>query len=179
MKIRYESTKNFFKSFNEANGIMMKKNSIIKNPSKKIKGFLNIIIFNIFLTLVFIILLTSIFVHNEIIYSYVMNIGIGVLSLVVYYYLMSFSENYSAIKKSRKPGYLIIDSDGITDESDTGITVKFNWASIELITITKNAITVIGDSIIFLFVDIEDKEKVAKQIKKYISDTTVLVEKFK
>ena len=45
MKIRYESTKNFFKSFNEANGIMMKKNSIIKNPSKKIKGFLNIIIF--------------------------------------------------------------------------------------------------------------------------------------
>ena len=40
MRIKYDMNDNYFKCYNEAQGIFTNKNSLVKNPKKKVKGYI-------------------------------------------------------------------------------------------------------------------------------------------
>ena len=62
---------------------------------------------------------------------------------------------------------ILIDKNGITDESYYGIKMIFNWSKIKGVVIGKRAITILTDTHIYFYFDISKKSEVIKAIEKY------------
>jgi len=174
MKIKYQMPNNFFKMFNEFSGITSTKNQIIKNPNNKIHGYIYMTVVSSMLLFIIMLIFAFIFYNNDIITSYIINVGSFVLTFYLIFNLSIFFSNYTLIKKTLASGVLILDENGITDKNDNGVTINFAWESIKLIVFTKNVITVLGDSTIGIFIQTEHREKIKKIIEKYKKDTVIV-----
>lgn len=170
MKIKYDLSKNFFKTYNEINGIISLKKKILEEKNVKIKGFIrqlfDIIIYcdiSIFAFVCFLDLCG----FNIANFSLLFDLAV-LIFLVVMYHMHLFFIQYRKNKELLHIGELEINSEGIVDKSDSGLSVSVIWSQIEALVISKNAIVfIVKNSLWMIFINNECKNQLLKAIKKY------------
>lgn len=175
MKIKYDMNKNYFRCYNESQGVMMAKNEILKNPKAKIYNYVEKGIINILLVVIIYILskILLFFDNTNMIVKMLNIIVIIALCLIILYFLVFFI-GYFVEKSKNHIGNLEVDATGIKDLSDSGMIVGFTWDNIKALVIKKHTINIITDSSIYLFIDITYKERLLKAIERYNPDLTII-----
>lgn len=174
MNIEYNLNENYFKCYNEAQGVILNRKKIIKNPKKRITTYLgNAGLLCLEIIIIFIICLV---VDRT---GYLTKLAYCMLYFAifaVFIYLISFYYSYFLEKKKNHSGTLKFSSDGITDEALDGTIVTMKWDKIQALVIKKHTLTFITDSQIFFFVNISLKKEILAALKKY-NNKLLIVEK--
>lgn len=175
MRIKYDMNSNYFKCYNESQGIITKREEIIKNPKIKLQGYLERGI--IYLILVcFVIAFTAIS-------SYIITESLDVRRLIemtcvllgfMAFYFAMFFVSYSVENKKIHSGELEVDAEGIKDFSDSGMIIGFGWNNIKAVVIRKHTISILTDSPIYIFMDIEYKDRLLLAIERYNKDLLII-----
>jgi len=165
MKIKYDLSNNYFKYFNEANGVGFKKKSLLKNKGK-IEKATTILIKNFIIFF----LISILFIYGSVTYNYKILMTFGEIYMMIsfcYIYLLGFLFYKSKSKVNNHKGELIINKDGIRDESSDKKIISLSWNNIELVAVTNNTITIITNLPILFIINNDRKEEILKEIKKY------------
>lgn len=173
MEIKYDLTKNYFKYFNEAQGVFIKRNNLKDN--QKITNYITYFIYNIILSMVvYFINVIFLFHKSNILYTLIEFVCFMLFFLSIFC-IINFICVYFNSKKAIHKGIIKVDEFGITDYSEDGVNIGFSWDKITHIVVNKNTITIIQNSNfpIIIFISINDLEKIEKSIKKYNNDIKI------
>jgi len=156
MKFKYDIKDNHYKMYGEANYLVSQKKRYLNNKKPKIKNYMNLQITKYIISMILLIL------------SIILGLGIWVIAFfiisILYFFIIILNNvSYKTYKNGCHKGTIIINEEGITDNSD--ITVTFSWDKVEFIGVTKNTLAIILDSPFVLI--LEPNEKIIKEIKKY------------
>ena len=175
MRIKYDMTDNYFKCYNESQGIIVNKDEIIKNPKFKLYNYIEKGIINIVLIIIIFICsrILSYMIGSNIITKILDIICIISLLLMVLYFLI-FYIGYSIEKRRIHVGNLEVDAEGIKDFTADGLVVGFSWDNIEAIVIKKHTINILTDNSIYLFMDVKYKDRLLLAIDRYNKDLLII-----
>lgn len=167
MKIKYNMSDNYFKYYDEANGVISKKKKILKNKKVKITPYLKNVFILMFICFIVSIILLGIVNKLDLVYS--KNILLGyIVFLVIYFIFIIISYNISYRSKfNSKSGILEITKKGLIDRSDNGTTLDFSYDNLELIVITKNLIVFCLPNPLMIFIPNKKKKDIVNNISKY------------
>ena len=173
--IKYDISTNYFKCYNESQGIMINKNRVLKKKNGKVFGYLEHGL--ILLLYVFAISICSKIIwliDSESIFSEIISFFIPLALILVIIYYVSFVIFYHHEKKKTHRGKLIFDEEGITDITEENIKVGLPWENILGVVTTKNTVTIITNKPVYFFVGIEEKENIIKAIEKYQENLLII-----
>lgn len=174
MNIEYDLNQNYFKCYNEAQGVILNRKKIIKNPKKRITTYLgNASLLFIEILAIFLICLMVDRTGYLTKFAYFM---LYFAIFATFIYLISFYYSYSLEKKKNHSGTLKFSSEGITDEAFDGTIVTMKWDKIQALVIKKYTLTFITDSQIFFFINISLKKEILEALNKY-NDKLLIIEK--
>ena len=157
MKFKYDIKNNFYKMYGEANYLVTYKKKYMNGFNKPIKNYINNDIYLTVSSVILFIITKLVRDLNFLVIPLFMAFIVSVLLL-----LLSLSAYYK-YKKDNHKGEIIIDENGITDNSDINIT--FPWEKVELIGVTKNMMAIVLDSPFVII--LEPNNKIIKEIHKY------------
>lgn len=83
------------------------------------------------------------------------------------YTIIDIIEIYNIRKKQQFSNMILIDKDGITDESYYGIKMMFKWEKITGIVIGKHTVTVLTDTPVYFYFEISKKDDIIKAVEEY------------
>ena len=166
MKIDTNISKSFFSCFDEARGVALNKRKILKNKKSKTFSFMQgkLITFIILLILSILLYLFSCFDYCLIMFSYITYI---VAYVYIIHALISLICIYSFRKKRQFKNTIVINKEGIIDESFYGIKMIFSFDKIKGIVIGKRSITILTDTPVYFYFAISKKDEVINAIEKY------------
>lgn len=175
MKIKYDMSDNYFKYYNEGQYIYAKKRKIKDKKNFKIKSFstslLQNSIFAIILwscSLIFLIFEKSLFYN--IFFFYTSFLVVIQIILDIYFFV-----NFKKINISVHKGLIIIDENGITDNSESGFNLSVPWDRVDVAVIGNNTITILLKTNDYLFIlPISIKEDIIKALKKYNAEISII-----
>ena len=174
MNIDYDLNENYFKCYNEAQGIILNRKKILKNPKRRITTYLgNAGLLFLEIMLIFFI---CFFVDRT---GYLTKFAYALLYFSIFsttIYLLSFYYSYFLEKKKNHSGTLKFSSEELTDECIDGTIVTMKWDKIKALVIKKHALTFVTESQIFFFVNVTLKKEVLNAIKKY-NNKLLIIEK--
>lgn len=167
ISIKYDMSSNYFRCYNEAQGVMVDKKKILKKLEGKIYGYLErFFSYFLFTTLLFIVALVlkmqAFYILFYILYG------------LLCFYAFIFACGYLTEAKKKHVGELVFDKDGIVDIGDNGIQVQMKWEHILGVVIQKYTVTILTDDMIFFFINNSCKEQVKDAIDKYHKDLLVI-----
>lgn len=170
MRIESNLSNNFFALFDESLSIAKNKRRILKkNKVNKLSYFQFVLLVYIILVILsFIIMFTNLY-YLSFIPMFIATIYL-VLSLVRVYII------YSNKKEDNFISSVIMNKNGITDESYYGIKMIFNWNKIKAIVIKKYAITILTDTPVYFVFDKSVKDDIIKIVNKYNKDISIIEE---
>jgi hypothetical protein len=174
MKIKYNIDNNYFKCYDESQGVMLIKGEILKKPSIKVYNYIEKGIINLFF--IIIMFITSLFfkVFNMSM-PFKIFLVLAIISFILLIcYFMIFYIGYLVEKNKVHIGNLEVDATGIKDLSDSGTIIGFSWNNIKAVVIKKHSICIIADSPISLFIDIEHEERFLNAINRYNPDLPII-----
>lgn len=166
MKIDTSISKNYFTLFDESRGVAIHKKSILKRRKSNTLSYLQgkLIVF----ILLFILDIFFAFLCRFNCYMVCFTCLTYLITLV---YLFCTVINIIGIYKFRKKqqfsNTILIDKNGITDESYFGIKMIFRWEKITGVVIGKYTVTILTDTPIYFYFDISKKKEVIKAVEKY------------
>ena len=173
--IKYDMSNNYFKCYNESQGIMVNKKRVLKKKNRKVFGYLEHgLLLLLYTVLISILSKVLWFMDSENLLSAVLSILVTLLFVFVGIYYISFLIAYLFENKKTHRGKLVLDEDGITDITEEKITVGLPWENILAVVTTKNSLTIITDKPVYFFVGNNEKEKLIKAISKYKEDVLII-----
>ncbi len=175
MKISFDKKKNYFKCFDEARGVAMNKNYILR--TKKLNSFsYTDYMYFIFCILLFVSIIIICIKNPD---TKILGILFIVLD-IIFLILTIISTYYMYFCRKKSPSLeVIIDKEGITNFSYYNIKMVFSWDKIKAVVVKKNSITVLTDTPLYLYFDKSKESKVLKEIKKYKPEVTIIKDKKK
>ena len=81
---------------------------------------------------------------------------------------------YRFRKKQKFNNTIIIDKNGITDESYYGIKMIFSFDKINAIVVGKYTVTILTDTPCYFYFDVKEKENIIKAIEKYNKEVRII-----
>lgn len=165
MKLKTRITKDFYKYFDEARGIAIQKKKVLKNKNSSCFTYtqIQLIVFIIMLVIGLLFMLLG-----EIDYKgYIIGAVIFILSLCYIAGCIVSVIGYYNFRKSCSKKGLLIDENGITDESFYGIKMTFSWKKILGIVITKNTVTFLTDTPIYFYLDKSSQNDIIGIAERY------------
>lgn len=173
--IKYDMSNNYFKCYNESQGIMVNKKQVLKKKNGKVFGYLEHgLIFLLYTVLLSILSKLLWFMDNENVFSEIFSILVTLLFVFIGIYYMSFVIAYLFENKKTHRGKLVLDDEGITDITEEKVKVGLPWGNILGVVTTKNTLTIITDKPVYFFVGNNEKEKLIKAISKYKEDVLII-----
>ncbi len=175
MRVKYNLKENHFKSYNEASGVALMKNKLLKKPSKKIRSYLGktfsygILLMGLCITFV---ILARVAQNNTFIKFFELLL-LYVIFIFIFSILSIFFSFLSAKKNNSVEGSLSITKKGITSTTSLGDKLELSYDSVELVAVTKHAVVFILKTPFMLYIDNKNKDKVVKALQKY-SDTLII-----
>ena len=173
IKIKSDLSNNFFNIYNEARGIALNRNPILKKGINKSLNYLtSVLLFSIPIFLLSLIII----INNE--YRFLVNYAyfVAIMDItVVLFIIFRIYVSYYYRKKDNFISYIIINKKGITDVSSfNNIELLFKWDRVDGIVIGKCSIVIFINKTIYLYFDIKDKKKIIDGIKKYKKDILII-----
>lgn len=164
MKINCDVSQNFFKCYSEARAVAGQKKKILK--TKKV-GKINYIMQMILIYLAILLFSTLLlFLHN----FWLCIIIVFVITADIIYFSYGTAKVFMLYffrKKMNFKSSIIIDEDGLTDQSYYGIKMIFAWKKLKAVVIKNNSVTILTDTPCFFYFDIAEKDNILKAILKY------------
>ena len=168
MKIENDFSQNFFKCFNEAQGVATAKRIILKSKNINVTTYLeNLFLISILLLLFGVLFLT---INNKIIFF--LFIFADLLNL----FLHTIYISERVINKNNLKGNTIINEKGIINDSYKNIEMHFSWDLVQAVVIKKYSITILTKTPCFFFFDISKEEEIKKLLKKYKKENLIIEE---
>lgn len=173
MKIDTNISRNYFSCFDEARGVALHKKSVLKNRKSKTLSYIQgkiigfVLLFLLSLLFAFLCRFNCYMVWLPCL-TYLITIIYAVQAVI------STMGIYSFRKKRGFKNTILIDENGITDESYYGIKMIFKWEKITGVVIGKRAITVLTDTPVYFYFDISKKEDIIKAIEKYANKDLII-----
>ena len=179
MKIKYDMTDNYFKCYNESQGIMMAKDEILKNPKSKLYTYIEKGVINLLL-IVLVLILSRILYYfdNSNGITKILDIICLISTCLLVLYFFIFFTGYLVEKRRKHVGNLEVDATGIKDLSDNGMIIGFSWDNIKAVVIKKHTVNIITDSSIYLFMNVRYKDRLLNAIERY-NPTLPIIDKSK
>ena len=166
MKIDTSISKNYFGLFDEARGIAIYKKSVLKNRKSKTLSYTQGKIIGFVLLFLLSLLFAFLCTFNcHMVWLPLLSYLITIIYLA--HAVINTIGIYSFRKKQKFSNTILIDENGITDESYYGIKMIFKWKKIIGVVIGKHTITILTDTPVYFYFDIAKKEDVIKAIDKY------------
>lgn len=165
MKIKYDLSDNYFKYYNEACGVSIKKKQL-----KNDKGKLETATFFFSKYFVILFLIGILLIIFNVLWDIKICLIFGELYLFASFfslYMVILTYFTSKSKLNSKIGEITINKDGISDKSNDGKTIAISWNNLDLVVVTKNTITILSNSNILYILDKKKKEDIIKEISKY------------
>lgn len=155
---------NYFKTYNEARGVVLSKKKILKSQSSKCLNYLtrNIIIILLIIALIALLSLTTNIYLINLIYLLILLEVITIVFAItncIILYLYRKKKNFKSI--------ITLNKEGLTDTSFQGIKMIFSWDKIKGIVIKKYSITILTDTSCFFYFDITSKKEIIAALEKY------------
>lgn len=162
---------NYFKTHNEARGVVLSKRKILKNKNPKCLNYLtrNIILIILIAILVVLLFLTG---NNNLRCFGCFLVFLEIISII--FIIICNIRMYTFRKKRNFKSIITIDKEGITDTSFMGIKMIFNWSKIKGVVIKKYSITILTDTPVYFYFDISSKKDILGAIKKYASKDLII-----
>ena len=136
--IKYDMSNNYFKCYNESQGIMVNKKQVLKKKNGKVFGYLEHgLIFLLYTVLLSILSKLLWFMDNENVFSEIFSILVTLLFVFIGIYYMSFVIAYLFENKKTHRGKLVLDDEGITDITEEKVKVGLPWGNILGVVTTK------------------------------------------
>ena len=168
MKIENDFSQNFFKCFNEAQGVATAKRIILKSKNINVTTYLeNLFLISILLLLFGVLFLT---INNKIIFC----LFIFADLLNIFLHTIYISER--VINKNNLKGNTIINEKGIINDSYKDIEMHFSWDLVQAVVIKKYSITILTKTPCFFFFDISKEKEIRKLLKKYKKENLIIEE---
>ena len=175
MKIKYNMNYNYLRCYDEAQGVVIAKDEIIRKPNMKVYNYLEKGIIGIMLiTIIYLLTRLLYFVDGSIAIIKTLNIMTIVSFALLALYFIIFFIGYLAEKSKNHAGSLEVDAVGIKDISDNGVIVGFKWDNIKMIVIKKHTINIITDNTIYLCIDVEHLDRLLNAINRYNPDLLII-----
>lgn len=162
---------NYFKTYNEAKGVVLSKKKILKSKSPKYLNYLtrNIIVILLIIVLAVLIPFTTNICLISLIYILIL-LEVITISLAITNYVTL----YLYRKKRNFKSIITLNKEGLTDTSFQGIKMIFSWDKIKGIVIKKYSITILTDTSCFFYLDIRNKKEIEKALDKYASKALII-----
>lgn len=162
---------NYFKTYNEAKGVVLSKKKILKSKSPKCLNYLTRYIIVILLIIVLAVLIpfTTNICLISLIYILIL-LEVITISLAITNYVTL----YLYRKKRNFKSIITLNKEGLTDTSFQGIKMIFSWDKIKGIVIKKYSITILTDTSCFFYLDIRNKKEIEKALDKYASKALII-----
>ena len=164
MKIKCDLTKNYFKVYGEALNIAHHRYQVFK--THKI-NYLNYYL-KVILNFIIILLLSSlllIFKTNECLILFTIFLTMNLIILLSHIIRLITIYIYHHGKHFK--GEIILDEEGLTNQSYYDIKITFNWSKIKAIVIGKHSITFLTDTPFYFYVSLSEKNKVIASLEEY------------
>ena len=165
MKLKSRLTKDFYKYFDEARGIAIQKRKVLKNKNSSCLTYtqIQLIVVAIMLTLGLVFMsLGKVNYRGYIIGSVIFILTLAYIAICI----VSVVGYYNFRKSCSKKG-LVIDENGVTDESFYDIKLTFSWKKILGIVITKNTVTFLTDTPIYFYLDKSSQKDIIEVAERY------------
>ncbi len=170
VKITCDPKENFFECTSEAVAVSKHKKSILKKKKKNLFNAMeeSLLIFALALFVVFLLIL---FLKNNAYFyaSIVFLIGLCYLTGRI----VSITNLYYVKKVSGKKT-IILNEEGLTDQSYYDIQMNFSWNKIKAVVVHKYSVTILTDTPCYFYFPISQKKKIISTIKKYHKNTLIL-----
>lgn len=169
MKIEDNAFTNFFKCFNEAQGVATAKSLVLKKKNPKVTTYLqNVVLIFLYILLVSLYLLVF---KRIFLFSLVLFADLVFLFLNIFYMI----ERCLSTDKPR--GTTTINKNGLVNNSYKKIEMHFSWDLVEAVVIKKNSITFLTKTPCFFFFDIANKKEIKELLKKYHKEDLLIEER--
>lgn len=168
MEIKYNLGENYFKYYNEANGIIFLKNKLKKKQNIKIRSYTSNIILLLLectISLVAMIIFFSVLGMMPVV-TFLIKFS-GYIDLFFLILLLLPIIAYMNETCNTREGTIEIKSSGILDKAESGISMEFSYKNLDLIVVTKNLIVILTKSPFFIIIKNENKERVIEEINRY------------
>ena len=144
MKFRYDLRNNYFKIFNESQGIVNFRNEIEKDLFS-IDTYLNKCKSYVFLTLfIFVITLIFNFIDNDSLFTNILWIlfalMVGMVTVIIFLFFVSYHDQ----KKLPHSGEIQFSKTGIMDISDSGLKIGMDWSLVDYAVVTDTIIVILS-----------------------------------
>lgn len=173
MKVSTNMSKNFFSCFDESKGISLQKQKLLKSNSYRFCSYMRkklLILIFLFL-LATILLLFSCCYMPIILLSWIISfIGLGYFI----YFLTTVMTSYHYRKNQQFQNTILIDKNGITDESYYGIKMIFSWNKILGIVVGKRTIVILTDTPVYFYFDLSKKDEILTSVHKYGDEIKII-----
>lgn len=166
MKIETNISKNYFLRFDEARGIAFHKKNILRNKQNQSISFIQTKGIFFILLLILSILFSYLPYYNP--YLFMLPF---LMFLITFAYLVSTIVEligvYHFRKKQNFKNIILIDKNGVTDQSYYGIKMTFAWNKITGVVVGRRTVTILTDTPIYFYFDISKKDDIIKAVEKY------------
>ena len=170
MKITTSMLNNFFTCFDEARGFAINKNKILRE--KRICGLSYIQNKSLYFVALLIISLILILINEEL---FVVSLVFFMTAIV--YFLIIVIRIYSSYKFKQSVGFdnvIVINEEGITDESYYGIKLTIKWDKVKGIVVGRNTITFLTDTPIYFYFSVSNKKEILDYCLNYIDKNKII-----
>ena len=169
MKINTSLSDNFLYYFDEARGFAIHKKRILKRKDLKCLSFIQS------KAIIFIGLLVFSLIFALIENYFMFSVSLFVLSILyLIIVIIRVSSSYNYRKKRVPNNTIIIDENGITDESFYDIKITIKWSKVKAIILGKYTVTILTDTPIYFYFDISKKYEIINEASKYISNDIII-----
>lgn len=173
MLLETEIKNNFVGCYDEARGVALSKAGVLKNKKSKCLSYMERKIFE------FIIMFVTGYLLSFLVSSWwAICLVVLAIFLVAFMHLgkalMNIYKAYKYRKEHDFKSSIIIDKNGITDESYYGIKMTFSLDKILAVVVGKYTVTVLTDTPVYFYFPVTLKDEVIKTIKKYNKNLNII-----
>ncbi len=158
----YDLSDHYFKYYDEAYGVNFGKKKLLKHPNAKIGSFLKEM--TKILGLLFLLFLFIGIIGGEDCLEVSASFMSFIIVLEIFYILVIFIASNS--KANSKKGRLIVNKNGIIDETD-GLRIEVDYVNIDLVCVTKNLVVFICKAPFFIMVKNDQASEIVEALNKY------------
>ena len=169
MKIEDNAFNNFFKCFNEAQGVASARSLVLKKKNPKVTTYLQnvlLIFAYVFLVSMYLLVFKKLFLFSLILFGD-----------LVYLFLNIFYMIERCTFRFNSRGTTIINKDGLINNSYKKIEMHFSWDLVDAVVIRKNSITFLTKTPCFFFFDVANKKEIKELLKKYHKEDLLIEER--
>ena len=166
MKIETDISNDFFHCFDEARGVAQHKAKILQTKSARPLSYLQ----GKIVTVCILLLMSAVLLFLGCINIRFITASWLIIILAIIYLLHALATIiviHNIRKKQNFKNSIIIDKNGITDESYYGIKMIFSWDKIKGFIVGKYTVTILTDTPIYFYFNISKKDEILKAIEKY------------